>query len=146
MITLDYHLENNGWAYIKIGNGEVQKDVYFSYLHDSLKDLARTALEIEASKSKTVIFLMEPGEQQLILSVHDTNKIKYKLLLFKNWSEYNTTRNDGMLLLEGECSISNYKNEVRNVLMKIMSDYGPIRYKEIWGLADFPLEEYNLLK
>ena len=145
MISLDYHLELSGWAAVKISHGGVEEEIYFSYLHDSLKDLAKSALEIEKKKTKVVIFLLEPGEQQLILSINDYKIINYQLILYKDWSSFNTTRDDGLLLMEGECSVINYKNEVRNILIKIMSDYGPDRYKDIWALAKFPLEEYNQL-
>lgn len=146
MITINYIIENHGWALIQIGNGNVIEDFHASYLHDSLKDLADSALEIFDKKHKTIFFVMEPGECQLVLNMINDNEIEFHLDLYKEWTQNNTQREPFIKLLKGKCSLINYKNEVRKNLLKIMNDLGPELYKEKWQLSDFPLEQFKLLK
>lgn len=146
MITIDYNVEDHGWACIHISNGSLIEDIYASYLYDSLKDLADSALEIEAKKHKTVYFVMEPGECQLVLTMINDKEIEYHLDLYKEWSSNNTQREPATRILKGKCSLVNYKNEIRRNLIKIMTDLGPELYKEKWQLRDFPIEQYELLK
>ena len=67
MLQLNYILEDAGWAILEISKGEELLKLNISYLHDSLKNLAESAIELETKNEKTVIFMDEPGEHWLIL-------------------------------------------------------------------------------
>lgn len=46
MIQVEYKIDGAGWAIGKIGNGEKLTKFAVSYLHDSLRELAESAIEI----------------------------------------------------------------------------------------------------
>ncbi|PKA81993.1 hypothetical protein ATE92_0116 [Ulvibacter sp. MAR_2010_11] len=146
MITLDYELFGAGWANVTIGNGNSQFTLSYSYLHDSLKELAKSAVQIKHSQSSTIVFVLEPEECQLILNKLETNKLRFELRKYPEWSEYNSTRTNFELLMSGTCTVNNYINEVRNILIGILEKMSPSDYKKKWKLSDFPISEYELLR
>jgi hypothetical protein len=147
MINIDYQINDAGWATGKIGNEDTSETFGISYLHDSLKELAESAIEIQNKDCKSVIFMEEPGEHQLVLTKKDRNLIEYELRWYREWASWNETSVDNFeLILKGETTIPKYINQVRTVLIKIMNDIGPELYKEKWGEHDFPITEYEKLK
>lgn len=73
-------------------------------------------------------------------------EIHYELNLYKEWTTNNKQRTPFIKLLEGTCTLVNYKNEVRKILAKLMLEMGPELYKEKWQMGDFPLAQYEALK
>lgn len=51
MISIDYELEDAGWAVAKIGNGLSERTIIVSYLHDTLKQLGESAIYIKEAKA-----------------------------------------------------------------------------------------------
>jgi hypothetical protein len=147
MITIDYKIENAGWALVTIGNGESQDRFGVSYLHDSLKELANSALKIKDKDSQSVIFMEEPGELKLVLERTLDTKLDFELRWFKDWASWNMiSEDDYEVIMTGETTVPSYVNQVRNVLMKIYNEVGPDLYKEKWIEHDFPINEYEKLK
>lgn len=147
MITIDYKIENAGWALVTIGNGENQDCFGVSYLHDSLKELANSALKIKDKDSQSVIFMDEPGELKLVLERTLDTKLNFELRWFKDWASWNMiSEDDYEVIMTGETTVPSYVNQVRSVLMKIYDEIGPDLYRKKWIKHDFPINEYEKLK
>lgn len=147
MIQIEYKLENAGWAIGRIGNGEKYIEFDITYLNDSLKELAESAIGIKEKATKSVTFMNEPGEHKFILNKIDENKIEYELRWYSDWLSWNlVSEDDYKLVLKGETTIAKYVNQVRSVLEKIMTEIGAEEYKKRWIEHDFPVEEYLKLK
>lgn len=147
MITIDYQIKNAGWASVIIGNGETQDRFGVSYLHDSLKELASSALKIKDKERQSVIFMEEPGELKLVLERTLDTKLKFELRSYKDWASWNEiSEDDYEVIMTGETTVASYVNQVRSVLMKIYDEIGPDLYKEKWIKHDFPINEYEKLK
>lgn len=147
MIEITYKIIDGGWANAKIGNGRKQKKFAVSYLNDSLKELAESAIEIRSKDFKTVVFMEEPGEHVLILHRNDQNKIDYELRWYTDWWSWNLIEEGNFkTVLKGETTVPKYINQVRNILQELMTALGPETYRKKWIEHDFPIEEYEKLK
>lgn len=147
MIQIEYKIEEAGWAVGKIGNGEKENEFAVSYLNDSLKELAESAIEIREKDFKSVVFMDEPGEHVLILNRKDGNLIDYELRWYKDWWSWNLVEeNNFEFLFKGQTTVPKYVNQVRNVLNRIMTELGPEEYRKKWIEHDFPIVEYEKLK
>ena len=147
MIEIEYQIVGSGWANGTIGNGKKQKKFAVSYLNDSLKELAESAIEIREKDFKSVVFMEEPGEHVLILNRKNENKIEYELRWYKDWWSWNLIdENNFNSVFKGETTVPKYINQVRNVLNGIMTELGPDKYREKWIEHDFPIAEYEKLK
>lgn len=147
MISIKYELENAGWATVTIGNGTSQERFGVSYLHDSLKELAVSAIKIKDKTDQSVIFMEEPGEIQLLLKRSEETKLNFELRWYKDWASWNMiSENDYEVIMTGETTIPTYTNQVRSVLMKIYNEIGPKLYKDKWIEHEFPITEYEELK
>ena len=147
MIEITYKLENAGWAIGKIGNGENYVEFDISYLNDSLKELADSAIELKKKKYKSVFFMTEPGEHRLVLNRNEENIIEYELHWYSDWFSWNLkSEEDYEVVLKGKTTLTNYVNQVRNILEEIMMEFGEIEYKRKWKEHEFPVVEYRQLK
>lgn len=146
MIAIHYRVENAGWATGSIGNGSTSVQFDVSYLHDSLKELAESAIQIQFTDTQTVIFMGEPGEHRLVLTKHNNDTINFEVRAYSDWVDWvlpEDTENE--IVLSGTTTIKEYKNEVLNVLRKIFSELGPELYKDKWINDDFPIDEFREL-
>lgn len=147
MINIEYNIEDAGWAIGKIGNGEESVEFDITYLHDSLKELAESAIDLKEKKYKSVIFMNEPGEHRLILNKKDKNIIEYELHWYSDWFNWDLISEEEFeVVLKGETSLASYINQVRNVLLKIMTEIGPKEYEKKWINHEFPIVEFEKLK
>ncbi|MBJ2176477.1 hypothetical protein JBL43_19660 [Aureibaculum sp. A20] len=147
MITIEYILGENGWATANIGNGNIIQQMNVSYLHDTLKQLAESALFIKDQKGKRIIFMDEPGEHHLIIYRLSEKEIEYELRWYDTWANWNATQDEKFtLILSEKTTITNYINEVRNVLINIWENYGVESYKEKWINHQYPTSEFEKLK
>lgn len=147
MILIDYEVEDAGWATGRIGNGINVVEFDVSYLHDSLKELAQSAIGIKEKEMKSVIFMAEPGENKLIISKEENGKIMYELRWYKDWASWGLIdENDYETVLKGATTAAKYLNQVRSILIKIMDEIGHLEYRKKWKEHDFPMEEYEILK
>ncbi|WP_299883242.1 hypothetical protein [uncultured Lacinutrix sp.] len=146
MFFIEYDVLDAGWAKGRIGDLEKSIDFVVSYLHDSLKELAESAINIQTKDYAKVVFMDEPGEFILELTRKD-NLIIYQLKWYPDWYSWNMINTDNyQIQLEGKTTVAKYINQVREVLIKILNKMNPEAYKEKWVLHEFPTNEYNLLK
>lgn len=147
MISINYILNNAGWATVEISNGTEEIKLCASYLHDSLKNLAETAIGLKTKNEEAVIFMDEPGEYWLILKKKENNLLEYELRWYKDWASWNLIHEEKYeVILRGETTVPKYINEVRKNLMQILEEFGTEGYKQRWGEHEFPLNEYEKLK
>ena len=147
MLNLNYILQDNGWAIIEINNGEKVLHLNVSYLHDSLKNLAESAIHLKNKSVKSVIFMDEPGEFWLVLKRDEDNLINYELRSYKDYASWNLINEKKFIIkLEGTTTLPKYINEVRRNLMQIFDEFGVKEYKKKWIEHEFPIEEYIQLK
>lgn len=64
---LKYTVLNGGWSVLKIGDMEKTVILNVSFFHDSLKELALSAIVLRSKDETSVVFMDEPGEHKLIL-------------------------------------------------------------------------------
>lgn len=65
--SLKYTVHNGGWAALEIGDVENTVILNISFFHDSLKELAQSAIVLPSNDETSVIFMDEPAEHKLIL-------------------------------------------------------------------------------
>ncbi len=146
MISINYQIEDAGWAIGRIGNETQLIEFYISYLHDSLKQLAESALDIDFTETQTVIFMDEPGEHRLVLNKLGVDKIDFEVRFYSDWVDWVLVEDlEYQIVINGITTLAEYKNEIRNVLEKIFSDLGTDLYKEKWINNDFPTNEFQRL-
>lgn len=146
MISIEYTVLDAGWAIIEISNGDKNVKICASYLHDSLKDLAESAIEIQYKKAKYIVFMDEPGEHQLLLKLNN-NEIEFTLIWYEQWASSHLTGPEKCIeILKGKTTLTKYINEVRRNLLKIYNTLGEKGYLEKWCKHEFPLDEYLKLK
>lgn len=146
MLNLNYILENDGWAILEIDNGEEVLQLNISYLHDSLQNLAASAIDLKTKFEKSVIFMDEPGEHWLVLKKDDSGTINYELRFYQNYASWNLINSENYTIkLKGATTLSKYINEVRKNLIQIFEEFGAKNYKEKWGKHEFPIKEYEIL-
>ena len=146
MISIDYKLEEAGWAISEIGNGKEIITITVSYLNDTLKQLAESAINIKKGNSKRIIFMDEPGEHHLVLNRTSENEIEYEVFWYDDWTDWNAIENEKFeRVLSGKTSNVNYVNEVRKVLKNIWNEFGPEKYQQKWVNHEFPKNELDLL-
>lgn len=147
MLYLNYIVQDAGWANLKIGSSEELLEFNISYLHNSLKNLAESAIELKDGKEKCVVFMDEPGELWLILKMMENNVIDYELRWYEDWASWNLIGEDKYeVVLTGKTTYPKYVNEVRRNLIEIYEEIGIEKYKEKWIEHEFPLGEYERLR
>ena len=130
MIQLEYKINGAGWAAGKIGNGSKLVDFTASYLHDSLKELAESAIEIRKNNSTYVVFMDEPGEHVLVLNRKDKDIIYYEFKYYEDWWSWNLIdKNNFFSVLKGQTTVSEYVNQVKKVLNEIMTELSFEEYR-----------------
>lgn len=143
-MEIDYKLENAGWAIVKISEGYREVVLSPSYLHDSLKNLAESALQLKTKNEQTVIFMDEPGEHWLVLKKRNNNEIEYQLRWYDHWASQNMVAEDDYeIILSVTTTLAKYINQVRKNLINIYEEFGPKLYKEKWIMHNFPMYEYD---
>lgn len=146
MFFIEYKLDKAGWAFGKIRNTEREIMFVVSYLHDSLQELAQSAIDIKSKKSRRVVFMDEPGEYILHLNRVDDTKLCYELRWYDDWSSWGMhPENKFTLELSGETTVSKYINQVRQVLLGLRAKHTEEEYRELWIEHPFPTKELNQL-
>lgn len=142
MIYINYKLEDIGWATGTIGNGEKGVSFPISYLNDSLKELAESAIDIVSSEQKSVLFMGEPVDWKLTINNIDNKEITYELKKFDD----GVSKDNYTTVLAGNTGIVDYVTQIKNILSAILHEFGIEKYKEKWIQDEFPLAEYEKLK
>ncbi len=147
MFSLEYKIEDGGWAYARISNDSESISLRTSYLHDTLKELAEAALCLAGNgKSAKVVFMDEPGEHQVLFEKDHNHEVNYAVRWFDDWESWDMLPSDQFEpLLKGTCSISRMKRQVTGVLCDLYTNLGEAKYLELWGEHPFPTELYRQL-
>lgn len=78
--SLKYTINNGGWAVLEIGNMEKTLILNISFFHDSLKELAQSAIVLKFKDETQVVFMDEPGEHRLVLERNGTSILRIKMV------------------------------------------------------------------
>jgi len=147
MLEIEYIVEDAGWADCRINNGETVTECNVSYLHDTLLELAQSAIKIQNRKNVSVVFMSEPGEHQLILNRINETDIDFELRWYSDWASLGMyDENDFEIMQSGKTTVAKYVNQIRNLMLKIMDEIGAELYNEKWVSHEFPIAEFNQLK
>ncbi len=147
MFYIEYNVIESGWAIVRIGNNETSIKMSVSYLNVSLKELAKSAIDLKKSTFEEIVFMDEPGEHILLLNRKNDTRIEYELRWYSEYDSWSSINEDNFTLeLKGEMTMVKYENQVRNILMGILSEMNLEEYKERWINHQFPIDEYNFLK
>ncbi len=143
---IEYKLEEHGWATVIVTDGETTYDSPVSYLHDSLGELAQLAIDLKHGVSETkAVFMDEPGELQLVVSVKDGIAF-YEARWFNDWASRNMhPESEYKVVVSGQCKPSRIIQQVSSLLWNIHQSIGPEKYKEIWVEHEFPIKQFQVL-
>lgn len=146
-MTIDYKLFDAGWAEASFSSSSKSHMVVVSYIHDSLRDLAKAAIVLgDEAETVTVIFLDEPGEHQLILDRLSGNNLNVSIRCFEDWTTgVPFPETEFTTVFEATTTISLFRSEVARVLTSLLEEHGEAGYREKWVLYDFPMAEYRRL-
>lgn len=140
-----YEVKNHGWAEVSISFEEISVVRVVSYLHDSLLDLARMALNLlDGSANATAVFMDEPGELQLHVDCK-SEVAHFVVRGYRDWASWGMWNTDDFeILLEGTCSRSRIVRQIMDLLWKIYEEIGPEEYRDRWG-HEFPIDDFESL-
>ena len=148
MKLIDYHVNKAGWATLEVwGVSDEKASTYgVSYLHDSLADLARMGLLLNAGEEHaTAVFMEEPGEVQLVVQ-GSGDLVRFELRGFSDWASWNMADASSYEVhIQGDVSRAELVENIHRVLARIYTEVGPVRYRELWIEHDFPTAAYEQL-
>ena len=146
-MEIQYSLGGAGWATANVAADGKSVSMPVSYLHDSLRDLARAILRLRDGEPETLVtFMDEPGEHHLTLRrVND--EVKVEVQWTNRWTNGQPIpRGEGRTLLEARVPFSEIERAVLAVLDDVMNSLGVAGYKQKWIQHDFPTAEYQKLR
>ena len=145
-LSIDYELTGAGWAELKWTDAGETLYIAVSYLHDSLGQLAQSALELKKLGSAKVFFLDEPGEHHLFLD-RAGESLNYEIRWFDDWASWGIHPPDKYeIVLAGSTSARRCQHQVVITLHRVLEQYGLEGYKEQWVQHEFPEEKYRQLQ
>lgn len=144
--SIEYKVQEHGWAEVFISDGETTIDSPVSYLHDSLRELAEMAISIKAGhKQSKVVFMDEPGELQFLVTLKG-EQANYEARWYNDWASWGMgSESEFKPMLQGSCSSSRIVHQITKVLWHIHQNVGPEKYKELWGEHEFPVKQFTVL-
>lgn len=125
--------------------GEESHQQAVSYLHDSLKDLCNLALALQSGASITeakVLFLDEPGELALLVSVAEQSNEAEVRLIYSDDCFFNFNRSPQQALWHGKVARYELAENIRLILEDIYLNIGEKEYLERWMEHPFPKKSY----
>jgi hypothetical protein len=140
-IQIEYSLTGTGWSNCRITIGETSCAISASYLSDALGELADAIRHIVcgADRARTS-FDEEPGEFRWIFLRND-QCVEVSILFFEElWG--GKTDEQGRVLFNGTCSVSELSLAMKNMLEDVLTKNGIKGYKEKWVEHDFPTDAY----
>jgi hypothetical protein len=147
-LTVNYNLDNHGWAELHMCFGRERVSMTVSYLHDTFAELITAAnLLLKGAPDAKVIAMDEPGEQLIHLHSNDALNLSIEVRWFKDWASWNMiTEKEFEVVFQCRETILNFSTEVFNNATRILEKHGVEGYKEKWIENDFPIDEYKRLK
>lgn len=143
---IEYKLQDHGWATVTVTDGVDSFSSPVSYLNDSLGELAVMAVNLkEGSFEEKAVFMDEPGELQLVVTVKN-GKAFYEARWFNDWASWNMyPETQYEVVVSGECTPTRIVQQITTVLWEIHQNIGPAKYKELWINHEFPLKSFKTL-
>jgi hypothetical protein len=148
MIEIRYRLVGTGWAECRVADVDKSVTVTASYLSDALASLADSVLAmLNGAKEARASFDEEPGEYRWVFNRRgdaSDSPISLCILEFQDlWS--NKPDEEGQLIFETLCPITELAAAVVKCLDEVKQTYGEAGYKEKWVEHDFPARTYAQL-
>ena len=146
-MEIQYSLGGAGWATANVTADGKSVSMPVSYLHDSLRDLARAVLRLRDGEPEALVtFMDEPGEHHLTL-----RRVNDEVTVEVQWTDLWTNgkpipQGEGRTLLEARVQFPEIQKAVLAVLDNAMNSLGVVGYKEKWVEHDFPTAEYEKLR
>lgn len=147
-LLIDYALLESGWAQCSILYENQTVDVAASYLNDSLGELAFAAHHLACGgEISAVVFMNEPGEHHLVFTRISDLECRFTLTWFDDdVSHARRPLPSSKLLMSGTVLIRSLANQVYNLLVRLLEQYGTTGYKSRWMKHDFPLGDFSMLR
>jgi len=145
-ISIQYILGDAGWASLKLSNDEKQFETAVSYLHDSLGDLAKLAVQINNGESDlTALFMAEPGEFRLNLNI-DNQTANYEGRWYTDWASWGfQSKDDYESVISGMCNAGEIVQQITEILTNIYETVGTEKYHKKCVEHRFPMDQYREL-
>ena len=145
-LRLDYALTGSGWAQATLSIGRKSVRMTFSYLHDSLGQLA-AAIEALAKGEKTskAVFMAEPGEHQVMFEQAAGGAVAINVVWYADWRSWGMFDGPGTSRLSGTVPFGELRAQVVAVLAKVLARHGAAGYRKQWVRHAFPLAIYRRL-
>ena len=143
---IGYALSGAGWATLSFRAEAGPMAFAVSYLHDSLGDLARMALDlVKGATAAAAVFMDEPGEVHLLVT-GDADVLAFELRRYRDWASWGITAMDDYELLDhGAIGRVDLVRNIHAILEHMYVDVGPEKYRELWMEHEFPLRTYEEL-
>lgn len=118
-----------------------------SYVHDTLRDLAQTVLDLEAGQAEgIVVFMDEPGEHHMHLQ-RSGDEVLVQVLWYEGWASWDLdSRDASTTVLTASISVAELRRLTVDVLADVLAKFGIEGYRAKWLEHDFPLAEYERLQ
>ncbi|MEM9418261.1 MAG: hypothetical protein AAGA25_04280 [Planctomycetota bacterium] len=146
-MKLSYSLDGPGWATVVIRDGRSEFSITVSYLHDSLCNLAQSAVDLrDGEASSIVVFMDEPGEHHLVLSRSDDDALHVELQWFDDWASWDMYPADQFeVVYKGQTNVKEFVAAVSIVLNSVLAEWGIDGYKKKWIEHPFPKKLHKKL-
>lgn len=146
-MRIKYALRGSGWAELTF-SGRSKIAISFSYLHDSLLDLAKAAISLKkGAPSATALFMAEPGEYLAIFSRRERSTLTIEVRWFTDWASYGLCPSEKYQTVYREVTtVEGFVSEVTNCMKRLLKLWGLHKYKKKWVEHAFPVKEYRALE
>ena len=143
---IGYALSGTGWATLSFRADAGPVEFAVSYLHDSLADLARMALDLaKGAQGAAAVFMDEPGEVHLVVT-GEKDDLVFELRHYRDWASWGITAMDDYEVLDrGDIRRVDMVRNIHAILERIYVDVGLVKYRELWVEHEFPLGAYEEL-
>ncbi|MBX3315923.1 MAG: hypothetical protein KF902_03555 [Phycisphaeraceae bacterium] len=145
---IKYTIDMNelGWAWLVITSGVARVDSNVSYLHDSLGDLARVALEyVHGFCVCEIPFIGEPGAI-ICKFFRDGDSVRLVVHRDPDALESGARSPQARLVLEASEHHLTFARNVCAILHDVWTTTGLATYRAVWHSNDFPLATYLRLR
>ncbi|MEM6854404.1 MAG: hypothetical protein AAF593_08345 [Planctomycetota bacterium] len=146
-MNLSYSLDGTGWATASFQDGDSEVALTASYLHDSLGDLAQSAIDLRKGEStSTVVFMDEPGEHHLVLSQNRDGVLVLELRWFDDWASWGMYPADQFdVVYTAQTTVDEFIAVVFRTLEQVLAEWGLEGYKKKWIEHPFPKKVFRKL-
>ena len=137
-----------GWASLTLMNGKQKDAIFFSHLFDGLEGLLDTVIDLNLGATEADCHLFADAESFGFQFKRNMSELEIKLYNFNGWMNYMSIADiaeKGLLILDTDCSLKRFSNQVIQLFEKLLKTYGLEGYERVWGNA-FPSDKLDQLK